>query len=83
MDDEAALQAITAAPRTVKPLGPVPYILAAMSVAPGLGVLLGPIALLWGLLTLKRGGKVVAILGGVGFCGQALFFIFVAHRLLS
>ena len=57
--------------------------IAGLSIMPGLGVLMGPVAIIWGLATLKRGGKPVAMIGAVGFCGQFLFFSFLLHGLFN
>lgn len=64
-------------------IGPIPYMLAAVSFMPLLGVITGPIAIIWGLKTLNRGGKVVAIIGGGGFLGQTFFFSFLFHGFFS
>ena len=47
-------------------LGPTPYIIGALSFLPGIGVMLGIIAIIWGLETKKKGGKIVASLGIAG-----------------
>jgi hypothetical protein len=78
--NKAAETAYEPVPGTI---GPVPYLVAGMSIMPGLGVILGPVAVIWGLATLKRGGKPVAIIGAVGFCGQALFFSFLLHGIFN
>jgi hypothetical protein len=65
-----------------RPIGPVAYVVAVMSIIPVLGVILGPLALVWGLATLKRGGKPVAVIGAVGFGGQSLFIVFLIHNLV-
>ena len=62
-------------------IGPLPYMVAALSFMPVLGVITGPIALIWGITTLKRGGKPVAVIGAVGFLSQSLFFSFLFRKL--
>jgi hypothetical protein len=64
-------------------IGPFAYVVAMMSIMPGLGIILGPIAVVWGLSALKRGGKMVAVIGALGFGSQSLFFVFLAHKLLG
>lgn len=66
-----------------KHIGPIPYMIAAVSFMPILGVITGPIAVVWGLMTLKRGGKPVVVIGGVGFLGQTFFFAFLGHGYFS
>jgi hypothetical protein len=63
-------------------IGPVPYIVAVMSIIPVLGMLLGLVAVIWGLATYRRGGKVVAILGAAGIGGQALIYAGVIHLIV-
>ncbi|WP_436899461.1 type II secretion system protein GspG [Acinetobacter gyllenbergii] len=64
-------------------LGVFPYILAGISFIPGIGIVFGIIALIWGILTKKSGGKVLAIMGacGIGFSiilyGSLFYFGFV------
>ena len=64
-------------------IGPFPYFIAMLSVMPGLGVILGPLAVVMGLAMRKRGGKPVAVIGALGFAGQLLFFIVVIHKLFG
>ena len=47
-------------------LGTFPYIVAGVSFIPGIGIIFGVIAIVWGLLTKKIGGKKLAIVGGCG-----------------
>ncbi|MBI4986627.1 MAG: hypothetical protein HZC24_15115 [Rhodocyclales bacterium] len=68
------------APQKINPLA---YFIAVMSVMPLLGVILGPIALIWGLSARNRGGKPVAAIGAVGFASQSLFFIFLFHKMFG
>ena len=53
-------------------IGVIPYALAIMSIFPALGLPFGIIALLWGLATFRRGGKLVAALAGAGILWQAV-----------
>jgi hypothetical protein len=64
-------------------IGPFPYFIAMLSIMPGLGVILGPLAVIMGLALRKRGGKPVAVIGALGFAGQLLFFIVVIHKLFG
>jgi hypothetical protein len=76
-------EAENASPPAPKQIGPFAYIVAMMSVMPGLGVILGPAAMIWGLATWKRGGKLVVVIGAMGFGGQLLFFVFLIHKLFN
>jgi hypothetical protein len=67
----------------VKHIGPIPYMLAAVSFMPILGVITGPISIVWGLSTWKRGGKPVVVIGGAGFLGQSFFFVYLVHGIIS
>ncbi|WP_202741212.1 MULTISPECIES: type II secretion system protein GspG [Acinetobacter] len=64
-------------------LGVFPYVIAAMSFIPGIGVIFGVIAVIWGVLTKKSGGKVLTIIGafGIGLSivlyGSLFYFGFV------
>lgn len=64
-------------------LGAFPYVVGGMSFIPGVGVIFGTIAIIWGLVTNKLGGKKLAIIGtcGIGFSallyGSLLYFGFV------
>lgn len=64
-------------------LGVFPYVLAGISFIPGIGIIFGIIALIWGILTKKSGGKVLAIMGacGIGLSvilyGSLFYFGFV------
>jgi hypothetical protein len=73
----------SSAPAPDNHIGPFAYVIAMMSVMPGLGIILGPIAVVWGLSARKRGGKPVAIIGALGFGSQSLFFVFLVHKLLG
>jgi hypothetical protein len=54
---------------TTEKLGRFPYVLGGMSFIPLIGVLFGIIAIIWGLVTKKLGGKRLAAIGaaGIGF----------------
>lgn len=60
---------------------PFAYFLALTSILPVLGVLIGLASIAWGLATLDRGGKVIAIIGLLGFSSQTLTFMYVLHLL--
>lgn len=49
-----------------KRLGTFPYVIGGMSFIPLIGVLFGLIAIVWGLVTKKAGGKKLAFIGGGG-----------------
>jgi hypothetical protein len=51
-------------------LGVIPYALAAMSIFPGLGLPFGVIALIWGLATFRRGGKLLTAIAGASVLWQ-------------
>jgi hypothetical protein len=70
-------------PPEPKSIGPFAYCIALMSIMPGLGIILGPIALVWGLAARKYGGKPVAVIGAMGFGSQSLFFIVLVHKLFG
>jgi hypothetical protein len=66
-------------------LGIFPYVIGGASFIPGIGIIFGIIALLWGLLTEKLGGKKLAIIGacGIGFSGVlygSLFYFGFVQR---
>ena len=50
-------------------LGVFPYVIGGVSFIPGIGIIFGIIAIIWGLATKKVGGKKLAIIGtcGIGF----------------
>lgn len=64
-------------------LGAFPYVIGGISFIPALGVLFGVIAITWGLVTRKAGGRKLAIIGacGIGFSvliyGSLFYFGFV------
>ncbi len=64
-------------------LGIFPYVIGGVSFIPGIGILFGIIAIIWGLVTKKLGGKKLAIIGacGIGFSiiiyGSLFYFGFV------
>ena len=51
-----------------KTLGTAPYVIAGLSFVPGIGIVFGIIAVVWGLATQRSGGRKIAVLGccGVG-----------------
>ena len=64
-------------------LGTFPYVIGGVSFIPGIGIIFGIIAVIWGLVTKKIGGKKLAIIGacGIGFSiilyGSLFYFGFV------
>lgn len=55
-------------------LGFLPFVFGGISFIPLLGVPIGVISIVWGLLSKKRGGKVLAIIGALGItCTVALY----------
>ncbi|MGO9446630.1 MAG: hypothetical protein ACLPXB_17930, partial [Thiobacillaceae bacterium] len=66
-------------------LGTFPFVIGGMSFVPLVGVLFGIIAIVWGLVTKKLGGKRLAAIGagGIGFTiviYGALFYFGFAQR---
>lgn len=66
-------------------LGTFPYVIGGMSFIPLIGVLFGVVAIVWGLVTKKQGGKRLAAIGagGIGFSlvlYGALFYFGFAQR---
>jgi hypothetical protein len=66
-------------------LGVFPYVIGGASFIPGIGVLFGVVAIVWGLVTNKRGGRKLAIVGGCGVAFSvvlygALFYFGFYHR---
>jgi len=66
-------------------LGTFPYVIGGMSFIPLIGVLFGLVAIVWGLVTKKQGGKRLAAIGagGIGFSFVlygALFYFGFAQR---
>lgn len=64
-------------------LGTFPYVIGGASFIPGIGILFGTIAITWGLVTKKLGGKKLAIIGtcGIGLSvilyGSLFYFGFI------
>jgi hypothetical protein len=64
-------------------LGTFPFVIGGISFIPGIGVLFGLVAITWGLVTKKLGGKKLAIVGacGIGFSvilyGSLFYFGFM------
>ena len=63
-------------------LGPVPYVVAALSTLPVIGLAFALVAISWGLATLPRGGRLVAIIGVVGIGTQAFLAAGVVYLML-
>ncbi len=60
-------------------LGPAPYVIAGFSFFPLLGIPFGITAILWGLLSRKKGGRLLAILGT---CGILVTIILMAVSII-
>ncbi len=66
-----------------KKLGVFPYVIGGISFIPGIGIIFGIIAIIWGFVTKKIGGKKLSIIGacGIGFSviiyGSLFYFGFV------
>lgn len=64
-------------------LGTFPYVIGGISFVPGIGIIFGIVAIIWGLVTKKLGGKKLAAIGacGIGFSvilyGSLFYFGFV------
>ena len=64
-------------------LGAFPYVIAGVSFIPGIGILFGIVAIIWGLVTKKLGGRKLAIIGACGISfsivlyGSLFYFGFV------
>lgn len=54
-------------------LGFFPYVLGTMSVLPEIGFLFGIVAIVWGLVTKKSGGKLLAAIGAIGTVVPAIY----------
>ena len=66
-------------------LGTFPFVVGGMSFIPLIGVLFGVVAIIWGLVTKKSGGKKLALIGGGGIVFtivlySALFYFGFAQR---
>jgi hypothetical protein len=55
-------------------LGAFPFVVAGLSFIPGIGLMFGGVAILWGLLTRKAGGKKLALVGGLGIGVTVLLY---------
>ena len=55
-------------------LGVFPYVIGGVSFIPGIGILFGIIAIVWGLVTKKLGGKKLAIIGACGISFSVILF---------
>ena len=60
-------------------LGPLPYVVASLSTLPVLGWVFALVAIPWGISTLSRGGKLVAIIGVLGIGTQLLLAVGALH----
>ncbi len=75
----------TKANTNAEKLGVFPFVVGGMSFIPLLGVVFGLIALVWGLVSTKRGGKLLAAIGAAGIAFtvllySALFYFGFAQR---
>jgi len=55
-------------------LGVFPYVIGGVSFIPGIGILFGIIAIVWGLVTKKLGGKKLAIIGACGISFSVILY---------
>jgi hypothetical protein len=55
-------------------LGTFPYVIGGVSFIPGIGIIFGIIAIIWGLVTKKLGGKKLAIIGACGICFSVILY---------
>jgi hypothetical protein len=75
----------TTAEASPEKLGTFPYVIGGMAFIPLIGLIFGLVAIIWGLVTYKRGGKLLASIGagGIGFTVLiygALFYFGFAQR---
>lgn len=66
-------------------IGVAAYILAGLSFIPLIGILFGLVAIIWGMVSRRRGGKLVALIGALGIAFTiaiygALFYFGFAQR---
>lgn len=57
-----------------KKLSTFPYVIGGMSFIPLIGVLFGLVAIVWGLVTKKTGGKKLALIGGGGIAFTVVLY---------
>ncbi len=55
-------------------LGTFPYIIGGVSFIPGIGIIFGIIAITWGLVTKKLGGKKLAVIGACGISFSIILY---------
>lgn len=55
-------------------LGYLPFVISGLSFIPLCGVIFGIISIVWGLVTPKRGGKVLAIIGALGIAFTVILY---------
>ena len=55
-------------------LGVFPYVLGGLSFIPLVGVLFGIVTIVWGMVTEKRGGKVLAFIGARGILSTIIIY---------
>ncbi len=88
----AAISAVTAADDSwqaewkaegSKELGAFPYVIAWLSFIPGIGVIFGVISIIWGILvTRKKGGPVLALIGIGGILFSFLLYGVLIHYVI-
>ena len=55
-------------------LGTLPFVLGGMSFIPGIGIIFGVAAAIWGIFTKKEGGRKLAIVGGAGIAFSVVLY---------
>ena len=61
-------------------LGVFPYVIGALAFIPLLGIIFGVIALVWGLLTSRQGGKLLASIGVLAMLSANSYFYLMMHK---
>lgn len=56
-------------------LSTFPFVLGGISFIPGIGIIFGIVAIIWGLITKREGGKKLAIIGGCGVGFSAVLYL--------
>jgi len=60
-------------------LGAFPYVIGGVSFIPGIGIIFGIIAIIWGLVTKKLGGKKLAIIGACGISFSIILYVSLSY----
>ncbi len=55
-------------------LGTFPYVIGGVSFIPGIGIIFGIVAIIWGLVTKKLGGKKLVIIGACGISLSVILY---------